>query len=267
VKNYFGEKILEIKGKKYNLIHKIKLFIKRVFNFIKNNWIFFIFANDFFTMKKLIIAFLFLLNTLIGYSQINELGFFLGGSNYIGDIGRTNYIYPNSLAFGGIYKWNFHPHISARATYIYSEISGDDNDSNNSFRKNRGFSFTNNMHEFAMGIEYNFFKYNLSKKGYTHAPYFFVEAAVNQYQRLDNTVTLTSVFPFGFGYKAKLANRIGIAFETSFRYTAKDDVDGYPFDNEATNIQINPNNNDWYVFTGFTLVYAFGRERCYIGEF
>ena len=73
--------------------------------------------------------------------------------------------------------------------------------------------------------------------------------------------------PFGIGYKTKLANNIGIAIETSFRYTFKDDIDGYPYDQNSANIQINPNDNDWYVFTGITIVYAFGREGCYTGNF
>ena len=32
----------------------------------------------------------------ISLGQINEIGFFIGGSNYIGDIGRTHYLYPNN---------------------------------------------------------------------------------------------------------------------------------------------------------------------------
>jgi hypothetical protein len=34
-------------------------------------------------------------------AQIHEVGVFLGGSNYIGDIGRTDYI-PNKLHLGTI---------------------------------------------------------------------------------------------------------------------------------------------------------------------
>ena len=41
-----------------------------------------------------------------GFSQIHEMGMFLGGSNTISDIGSTHFIYSNSPAFGLIYKWN-----------------------------------------------------------------------------------------------------------------------------------------------------------------
>ncbi|RLD85894.1 MAG: hypothetical protein DRJ07_02100 [Bacteroidetes bacterium] len=228
-------------------------------------------------MKKHIIAFLFLLSSINSFSQINELGVFLGGSNYIGDIGSTKYIWPNNYAVGGIYKWNMSPHFTIRGTYTYAKVSGDDTKSGNSFREARGLSFTNTVHEVAAGIEYHFFKYSLSRIGYTQTPYIIVEAAVANYATRDDGRIFNFNIPFGIGYKTKLAPNVGIAFETSFRYTFKDDIDGYPtyanIDGEGNpvdpdgNIQINPNNNDWYVFTGITIVFGFGREGCYTGTF
>jgi len=217
-------------------------------------------------MKKIVIVlFIFCCSSPI-LSQINEVGIFGGGSNYIGDIGRTNYIYPNSYAIGAIYKWNMHPNFSLRANYTYSKIVGDDAQSNNSFRKSRGLSFSNDIHELVAGIEYHFFKYNLSKTGHTNTPYLFVEAgAVNYGTEAGRTFNYT--MPFGAGFKTILAPSIGIGFEAGFRYTFKDNIDGYPFDPDSPNVQINPNNNDWYVFTGITIVFAFGREGCYTGSF
>ena len=71
----------------------------------------------------------------------------------------------------------------------------------------------------------------------------------------------------GIGFKSKLSGNLAYSLETKFRYTFKDDLDGYPYDPLSENIQINPNNNDWYVFTGITLVFGFGREGCYTGSF
>jgi len=219
-------------------------------------------------MKKIVFIILISFFSTGVFSQINEAGIFVGGSNYIGDIGRTNFIYPNSFAVGAIYKWNMHPHYSIRATYNYSKLSGDDAQSSNSFRKYRDLSFTNDIHELALGIEYHFFKYSLGKVGYTHTPYLFVQAgAVNYGLDNDDNRSYNFTMPFGAGYKTILAPNIGIAFETGFRYTFKDDIDGYPYDPLSENVQINPNNNDWYVFTGITLVLAFGREGCYTGSF
>ena len=42
-------------------------------------------------------------------AQIYEVGVFAGGSNFIGDVGATDYISPNQGAFGAIFKWNRSP--------------------------------------------------------------------------------------------------------------------------------------------------------------
>jgi len=218
-------------------------------------------------MKKIVFVILFCCFSGSVFSQINEAGIFVGGSNFIGDIGRTNFIYPNSLALGVTYKWNMHPHYSIRANYTYSKITGKDSESDNSFRKSRDLSFSNDAHELVLGIEYHFFKYSLGKTGFTHTPYIFLEGGAVNYGKLDEGRSFNFVLPFGAGFKTILAPNVGVAFETGFRYTFKDDLDGYPYDPDSANIQINPNNNDWYVFTGITIVFAFGREGCYTGSF
>lgn len=220
-------------------------------------------------MKKyILILTIFFFSTTTTIAQINELGVFLGGSNYIGDIGSTYYIFPNNYAVGGIYKWNMHPRFSLRATYTYAKVSGDDAKSGNSFREYRNLYFSNSVHEVAAGIEFNFFKYNLSKIGHTNTPYIIVEAAISNYDTREKGRTFNYTMPFGLGYKMRLANNVGIALETSFRYTFKDDIDGYyPIEDDFGNIINNSSGNDWYVFTGITVVYAFGREGCYTGKF
>ena len=116
-------------------------------------------------MREKLFIIIFILFSGVTIGQINEAGAFLGGSNYIGDIGSTHWIYPNSFAVGAVYKWNMHPRYSIRANYTYSKIIGDDAQSNNSFRKYRDEGFGNSVHELVAGIEYHFFKYNLSQIG------------------------------------------------------------------------------------------------------
>ena len=94
-------------------------------------------------MKYLAAVILLIGCSLTSLSQTYEIGGFLGGSNYIGDIGKTNYIAPNNLAFGGIFKWNRSARHSFRGTIILSDISGDDAESSEERRKQRGYSFKN----------------------------------------------------------------------------------------------------------------------------
>lgn len=209
----------------------------------------------------------------VSRAQINELGVFLGGSNYVGDIGKENYIWPNSFAGGLVYKWNMHPRYAIRSNYTYTKLTADDADSDNSFRQERGLDFTNDLHDFAVGIEFNFFKYNLDKLGYTQTPYIILQAGVANYAvraDADGTSggrTFNFVLPFGLGYKFRLAPNVGVAIESTFRYTFKDDIDGYPY-TDGNGVEIGySNGNDWYVFTGISVVYAFGRPGCYTGSF
>lgn len=92
-------------------------------------------------------------------------------------------------------------------------------------------------------------------------------------------------FPFGAGYKYKYRQFV-VSAEVGFRYTSTDNLDhsfasteDFTFNSEPglndqevndlnSNIiksrQVgNMSNTDWYVFTGLTLTYTFGRPPCY----
>jgi len=225
-------------------------------------------------MKKQFLFYIFILTTSVVSSQLYEIGGFVGGSNYIGDIGSTQYFNPNTLALGGVAKFNWTPRITVKGSMIYTKLQGDDSKSGNDYRINRGRSFKNNIIDATFGIEFSFFKYSLSKIGFSQTPYIIAQiGAVNYSQISDDATTkrITSlVIPFGLGYKMKLAQNVGIALETSFRYTLKDNIDGnnHSITDPPGDFNFgNPNSDDWYVFTGITVVYAFGRPGCYTGEF
>ncbi len=65
-------------------------------------------------MKKQLLAIVFICVTSISWSQIHEIGIFIGGTNYVGDVGKTNYISPNNIGAGLIYKYNLNPRIALR---------------------------------------------------------------------------------------------------------------------------------------------------------
>ena len=88
-------------------------------------------------MKKLILFIIVLGFTKLN-AQINEIGLFLGGSNFIGDVGKTNYIAPNEATFGLIYKWNKSPRHAYRFSLIQSTLSANDLESKVPGRNKRG---------------------------------------------------------------------------------------------------------------------------------
>jgi len=70
-------------------------------------------------MKKRLILLLFICVSSNCLSQINEIGFFLGGVNYVGDVGPTNYIRPNNTGGAILYKYNLNPRIAIRGNFSY----------------------------------------------------------------------------------------------------------------------------------------------------
>jgi len=74
--------------------------------------------------------------------------------------------------------------------------------------------------------------------------------------------------PLILGIKTNvLAPHIILAAEVGIRYTFTDNLDGsFPDDGDtgfATRNFGNISNNDWYVFSGISLTYTFGRKPCY----
>lgn len=222
-------------------------------------------------MKKQLLTYFLILATSIVSAQLYEIGVFVGGSNYIGDLGPTYYINPNAMAYGGVVKYNYSSRINFRGTLTYTNLRMDDTKSNNDFRKNRGLIRRNKIVEAVAGVEFNFFKYNIYRVGYSSTPYIFAEAGVVNYRAytdLDGS-NLTSarvtrpVFPFGVGYKTRIMENMSLGIETSIRYTLKDDIDGNFHELNDKNFNFgNPDSDDWYVFTGITFTYVFGRAAC-----
>ncbi|CAL2095211.1 conserved hypothetical protein [Tenacibaculum sp. 190524A02b] len=225
-----------------------------------------------FTMEKRFLFITLILASVICKAQSHEIGFFFGGSNFIGDIGKENYIYPNKVAGGLVYKYNLNPRIALRGTYTYIPVSGDNTESENPYRQTIGRKFTNIIHEFAAGIEFNFYDYNISDYKTTYTPYIFTEIAAFNYKSptkllSNNQVQLESKFsyslPFGIGIKGLLFKDVAIAFEIGARYSFTDELDYSTPKIDALNF--GGNGNDWYAFSGLSIVYTFGRPQCFSG--
>lgn len=222
-------------------------------------------------MKKLVLIILHTFFTIVCFSQTHEVGFFIGGSNFIGDIGRTNYIYPNTLSGGVVYKYNLNPRIALRGNYTYFGLTGNDKNSGNSYRELRGYNFSNTLHEFGAGIEFNFFEYNLNEHRTSFTPYILAQFGVFNYKApiaydaIRRKITLKRKYsftaPVGVGIKGKLSGNLAFALESGVRFTLKDDLD---FTTDTiNNLNFGGTGNDTYVFTGLSIVYTFGRPPCY----
>ena len=231
--------------------------------------------------RILFILFLSFYSTLVG--QVYEIGFSVGGTNYVGDIGSTKYIQPNQLAGNIFFKYNYNPRIAFKGTYSYLPIEGSDANADTPFRIDRNLpSFSNTIHELAAGMEYNFYEYDLSSSAKSWTPYLLIELAAFNYNAItsqkdkngNGMIDLDEyqyarktkfAVPIGIGFKSLLSGAFAFAFETKIRYTFVDDLDKVSGDNR--DLKIEGNGNDWYVFTGASLIYTFGRPSCYTRGF
>lgn len=219
-----------------------------------------------------------LLTTLLfvqANAQINELGIFAGGANYIGDIGPTDYISPSEPAIGILYRWNRSPRHSWRASFTYAKVASDDADSEISARKQRNLSFENTVKELSAGMEFDFFEFNLHEDGFKMTPYvysglsyfWYKDKYFNNGQTIENETKGALAIPMIVGLKAHIIRELVLGFEVGARYTFTDNLDGTnPEGDDEVFSFANRNSKDWYVFSGFTLTYTFTDKPCYCGD-
>lgn len=219
---------------------------------------------------------LFLFPFMILNAQIHEVGVFLGGSNYIGDIGPTTYFSPNEPALGLLYKWNKSPRHAYRFSYTQSKMASNDLDSNEPSRNQRGYRFENSIKELSLGLEFNFFDFNLHEGKRKISPYVFSGLSYFRHDELyvlsgetkKEKSTGSMAIPMIVGVKSNITPQFILAFELGARYSFTDNLDGSNPKNE--NLKLlrfgNINNSDWYVFTGITLTYTYGNKPCYCAD-
>ncbi len=224
-------------------------------------------------MKKLVLYIFFVTFFNTSNAQIHEVGVFLGGANYVGDVGKTNYINPNELSYGFIYKWNRSVRHSYRFTYTEGNVKANDLDSDVASRNLRGNSFENNIKELSAGLEFNFFPFDLHDFDMQYTPYVFT--GVNYFWSDDlyvvNKIAYTNervknfAIPIVLGFKGRISHSFVLAAEVGARYSFTDNLDGSnPQPNNFGSLGFgNLNSNDWYFFSGLTLTYTFGENPCF----
>ncbi len=227
-------------------------------------------------MRKRLFHIIALFISITSFGQIHELGVFVGGSNYIGDVGKTDYFAPDNATLGLIYKWNKSTRHAWRFSYMMSSITAKDNESKAPNRKLRGYEIKNNIKEFAAGLEFNFLDFDLHQSDFVISPYIYSGIATfiyNETYVINNTnetdyQDFSLAIPMVVGVKAKIAKQLVLGLETGARYTFTDNLDGNnPKNKNFETLKFgNINNKDWYVFTGFTLTYTFGQNPCFCAE-
>ncbi len=233
--------------------------------------------------KKALFLLFFAVNILNISAQQYEIGIQVGGTKYIGDIGKEDYFYPSDIGGSLIFKNTINPWMLMRLSFSYFPTSAYDNESYNLGRQTRNWSFTNNIMEVSMGIEYNFIPRNPFLRGRKHnrfTPYMFTGMSLSNYfgklyqnGNPDNAYEFNGIamgIPMIVGFKYKLSEHWLFSSEIGARYNFSDNLDGSQkysehIDHYTIYPTTNRQSNDWYTFTSFGLIYTFGDLRCYFG--
>ena len=186
-------------------------------------------------LKFISLILMLIINYQFSNSQIYEFGGIFGGTNFIGDVGDTKFINPNESAFGGIVKWNRSPRHAYRISFISSNLTANDLDSNDPRRNERGYNFSSNIKEISTGMEFNFFDYNLHEYDVIFTPYIYSGIIYSKYENLffngnnlenSNEYDWSFGIPIVLGLKYRIFEKFILSFEIGARYTFSDKIDG-----------------------------------------
>ena len=224
--------------------------------------------------------FIFLLSLIFSVSVFAQkkadIGIFLGGAYYQGDINHARLFYRVNPAYGLLYRFNSNKRWAFRGNLIISSLSGTDKNFTYGYQTIRNKSFSTPLVDVSGQAEFNFKNYHIGKKQYPHSPYVFLGLSFIIASYAENPYIIG--VPFGLGYKQNVGKRFGIGLEWGYRKTFSDYIDKlsgerlYPaiVTSQSQKVSLkqrgNFRNTDWYSIFGLFITYKLkpGRTACYI---
>ena len=188
-------------------------------------------------------------------SQTNEIGFFLGGSMFQGDVGPQNAeksILNTKPVWGLQFKRNLNYHFGVNLSITRGELYSSDDLSNDLFALQKNITFKSNITEFGLFLEFNFQPYLTRDPDYNNSTFIF--SGITKFyfnpegQYIDgNWYSLRPLstegqesdlylareryklsgysIPIGIGYKINAYEFLTISFNLGWRITFTDYID------------------------------------------
>ena len=191
-------------------------------------------------------------------AQRSEIGGFVGGSFYLGDLNPTGLFSQTQLAAGAVYRYSLTTRWTLRGNLLYGTVTADDAKFNNP----RNLNFRSRIGEFSVQAEINFLTYFTGSKRYRFTPYIFggiglftfnpqgyfydpiqLEGrwidlrplstegqGLIDYPNVKAYNIVQPTFPFGIGFRYSLSSIFSIGVEWGMRKTFTDyldDVSGF----------------------------------------
>lgn len=195
-----------------------------------------------------LLSLLLLLTSNAAFAQMKgwELGGWIGGSNYFGDLNTNFRLNRSHLAAGVLTRYNFNDRMALRMGGSYGHISAYDSDSKNIYEQRRNLSFRSHIVDASMVLEFNFMPYMHGHREYFYTPYVFAGPAIFLYKpeaELDGTwynlaeqgtegqfrgeeySTSQGALAYGLGFKIDFSYRWSLGVELSARKVFTDYLD------------------------------------------
>lgn len=121
---------------------------------------------------------MFSLATLQATAQFHEIGLWGGGANYFGDLNpRFNFTMVRP-AGGVFYRYNINTRCAAKLSISYAEVEFSDAATKIARNHQRNLSFKSSIADVGAMFEFNFFKFDKSRKKLYHSPYLGIGASI-----------------------------------------------------------------------------------------
>ena len=173
-----------------------------------------------------------------------ELGFFGGGSYYIGDINPRRHFFDSQAACGIFFRYSTNYRYAFRLGFNYGNITANDAKSKEADQLERNLNFRSKLYELNGTAEFNFVEYRIGQERYPFTMYVFAGLSGyyfdpqtdigSGYQSLRTIRTegqssgyakYQVAVPFGIGIKFNVGDKVGIGLEWGPRKTYTDYLD------------------------------------------
>lgn len=189
-----------------------------------------------------------------GYFVKGDYGITIGTAQYFGDLNATGAVNDTRQSLGIFFRKQFNDYIGVRVSGTYAQLTyNSTNNSNPIYQKVQNLSFYDDVYEFAVQGDFNFFKFNplepyqrftpyitLGLGVLNYSPYVILSSQVQKDWNLpskkqalreleteeDKSYTNMAIScPLGVGFKFSINKNAGFFAEAVYRFTNTDYLD------------------------------------------